>query len=152
MNAVGQGNAAYTAQQMRFLGIPSAAALPENQNQLFYHQACEAKTSVNTDSGLTYNNVSAPRKRSRDDFNQFHPVQSNFAAQQKNGNHLSHLPPLAGDDFLPQIQQYQFEIDSIISQHVSIRFNRFLFPYEHLRKKSYLIPNSHQSADEEDKI
>ncbi|KAH6823904.1 hypothetical protein C2S53_013600 [Perilla frutescens var. hirtella] len=66
MNAISQVNGAaagYNAQQMRFLGIPSAAALPENQ---FFHQpaACEAKTSVNTDSGLTYY-IPALRKRSR---------------------------------------------------------------------------------------
>ncbi|KAL1538443.1 RING-type E3 ubiquitin transferase [Salvia divinorum] len=116
MNVMSQGNgvpAAYSAQQMRFLGIPSAAALPENQ---FYHHSaaavCEGKTSVNTDSGVTYNNISAPRKRS---FAQFNAVQ-NFAAppQQKS---LNQLPTLAGDDIMPQIQQYQFEIDAIISQH-----------------------------------
>ncbi|XP_057812125.1 LOW QUALITY PROTEIN: BOI-related E3 ubiquitin-protein ligase 1-like [Salvia miltiorrhiza] len=120
MNAITQGNgaaAAYNAQQMRFLGIPSAEALPENQ---FYHQAaavCEAKTSVNTDSGLTYN-ISAPRKRSRDAFNQFHAVQ-NFAAlpQQQKSSSLNQLPTLAGDDIMPQIHQYQFEIDALISQH-----------------------------------
>lgn len=116
MNSFSQENgaaAAYTAQQMRFLGIPSAAALPESQ---FYHPAavCEAKTSVNTDSGLTYN-ISAPRKRSRDDFSQFHPVQNFAAAPPQKSDSLSH-----GGDLLPQIQQYQFEIDTIISQHVSI--------------------------------
>ncbi|KAH6796111.1 hypothetical protein C2S51_037097 [Perilla frutescens var. frutescens] len=119
MNAIGQvngGAAAYNAQQMRFLGIPSAAALPENQ---LFHQpaACEAKTSVNTDSGLTYN-IPAPRKRSRADaFNQFHAAQNFSAPPPQKSNNLSQLPSLPGDDILPQIQQYQFEIDAIISQH-----------------------------------
>ncbi|KAG6398150.1 hypothetical protein SASPL_139604 [Salvia splendens] len=125
MNVVSQGNgasAAYNAQQMRFLGIPSAAALPENQ---FYHHhsaagLCEAKTSVNTDSGVTYNNISAPRKRS---FAQFNAAQ-NFAALPPQ-KRLNQLPTLAGDEIMPQaqIQQCQFEIDAIISQHTKkIRF------------------------------
>ena len=121
LNVMSQGNgasAAYNAQQMRFLGIPSAAALPENQ---FYHHnhhsaagMSQAKTSVNTDSGVTYNNISAPRKRS---FAQFNAVQ-NFAPQKR----LNQLPTLAGEEIMPQaqIQQYQFEIDAIISQHVRV--------------------------------
>ncbi|XP_042031281.1 BOI-related E3 ubiquitin-protein ligase 1-like [Salvia splendens] len=92
------------AYNSQFLGVPSAAALPENQ---FYYPSAAAKTSVNTDSGVTYNNIAAPaRKRSRDadSFNQF----QNFAAQKAT---------LAGDEIMPGIQQYQYEIDAIISQH-----------------------------------
>lgn len=121
LNPLNQGNtgSTYNMQQMRFLGIPAAAALPENQS--FYQpvmcDSVQAKTSVNTDSGLTYN-VSAPRKRSRDSYNQLYAV-PNFTAPQKN-NSISQLPSFAGEDTLPQIQQYQFEIDAIISQHVCI--------------------------------
>ncbi|KAL1537579.1 RING-type E3 ubiquitin transferase [Salvia divinorum] len=89
---------AYNAQ---FLGVPCAAALPENQ---FCYASAAGKTSVNTDSGVTYNNniVAAPtRKRSRD---------ASVAA-------FDRKVILAGDEIVPGIQQYQYEIDAIISQH-----------------------------------
>ncbi|KAL8033913.1 hypothetical protein ABFX02_13G187200 [Erythranthe guttata] len=102
-------NSAYNQQQMRFVGVP----LPENQSyyQTAVCDSVQAKTSVNTDSGLTYN-VSAPhRKRSRDSIN--HQVYAS-SPNYKN-NSVSQFA--AGENILPQIQQYQSEIDAIISQH-----------------------------------
>lgn len=113
-NVGGGGTAAYNSQQqqMRFHGFHSVAELPENQ--AFYQSAVcdsvQAKTSVNTESGLTYNIPVAPRKRSRDCFNQLYAAAPNFPAQQK----------FAGEDMLPQIQQYQLEMNTIINQHVRI--------------------------------
>ncbi|KAL0398143.1 UNVERIFIED_CONTAM: BOI-related E3 ubiquitin-protein ligase 1 [Sesamum radiatum] len=107
---------AYNSQQMRFLGIPFPAALPENQS-LYQPVVCDsvqAKTSVNTDSGLTYN-IPAPRKRSRDSVHQLYATH-NYPAPQKN-NCVPQFPSFPGEDVLPQIQQYQLEIDTIISQH-----------------------------------
>lgn len=118
MNPANQGpvGSAYNPQQMRFLGIPFPAALPENHS-LYQPVVCDsvqAKTSVNTDSGLTYN-IPAPRKRSRDSVNQLYAT-SNYPAPQKN-NCAPQFPSFPGEDGLPQIQQYQLEIDTIISQH-----------------------------------
>ncbi|KAL7089663.1 hypothetical protein ACP275_13G197900 [Erythranthe tilingii] len=107
-------NSAYNPQQMRFVGIP----LPENQSyyQTAVCDSVQAKTSVNTDSGLTYN-VSAPnRKRSRDSINhQVYAASPNYHAPPKTNNTVSQFA--AGENIMPQIQQYQSEIDAIISQH-----------------------------------
>ncbi|KAK6150207.1 hypothetical protein DH2020_017732 [Rehmannia glutinosa] len=106
----GTGGSGYNLQPMRFLGVPFAAALPENQS--FYQAAMcdsvQAKTSVNTDSGLTYN-IPASRKRSRDSINQLYATEKNSS--------VSQFPCFGGEDILPQIQNYQLEIDAIISQH-----------------------------------
>ncbi|KAM3361629.1 BOI-related E3 ubiquitin-protein ligase 1 [Capsicum galapagoense] len=88
---------------------------PENSFLPFQHSlmcdSVQPKTSVNTDSGLTFNlpptatataNAAASRKRSRDSFNQFNTC--NTAA-------------FVGDDVLPLLQQYQCDIDRIISLH-----------------------------------
>ncbi|KAJ8549235.1 hypothetical protein K7X08_032942 [Anisodus acutangulus] len=73
----------------------------------------QPKTSVNTDSDLTFNlpptnnvtaNVAATRKRSRDSFNQFNTCNYNTTS-------------FVGDDVLPLLQQYQCDIDRIISLH-----------------------------------
>ncbi|XP_004231579.2 BOI-related E3 ubiquitin-protein ligase 1 [Solanum lycopersicum] len=75
------------------------------------------KTSVNTESGLTFhlptNDVVAPRKRSRDSFT------PSFSTPHKHCNGLSQIPSLSfvGDDVLPLVQQYQLDINSIISHH-----------------------------------
>ncbi|PIN00347.1 putative E3 ubiquitin ligase [Handroanthus impetiginosus] len=117
LNPINQGSvsSAYSSQQ-RLLGIPFAGTLPENQ--LFYQSAvCDttpAKTSVNADSGLTYN-ISASRKRSRESVDQLYAT-TNFPLLQKNNN-VSQVESFAGQDILPQFQQYQLEIDAIISQH-----------------------------------
>lgn len=96
--------------------VPLAAALPESVYPLHPSLVCDsvqAKTSINTDSGLTYNLQQVPRKRSRDSFNQF--IASPVAAPQK----TTQIPSFFGDDVLPIIQQYQVEIDRIVSHHVS---------------------------------
>ncbi|KAL6502210.1 hypothetical protein OROHE_024803 [Orobanche hederae] len=116
-------NPAYSnSQPMCFAGLPlGGASLPENRS--FYQSpaaaACDsvvqAKTSVNTDSGLTYN-IPAPRKRSRDSTNQLYAV-PNFPAPEKHSS-VSQLPCfVAGEYILPHVQQYQMEVDAIISQH-----------------------------------
>ncbi|KAL3616741.1 hypothetical protein CASFOL_039135 [Castilleja foliolosa] len=102
MNLTNQVDANFTAynppQQMRFLTVP------ENNQSFYQTVACETKTSVNTDSGLTYNS----RKRTRDHLN--YPAPENYSS-------FSQFPAYAGEDILPQLNQYQIEIDAIISQH-----------------------------------
>ncbi|MCD7448328.1 hypothetical protein HAX54_040772 [Datura stramonium] len=92
---------------------------PENSFLPFHHSlmcdSVQPKTSVNTDSGLTFNlpptanpsaanaaAAAATRKRSRDSFNQFNACNSTS---------------FVGDDVLPLLQQYQCDIDRIISHH-----------------------------------
>ncbi|CAA0832239.1 BOI-related E3 ubiquitin-protein ligase 1 [Striga hermonthica] len=91
---------------MGFVGGPVGASLPEYQ-LLYRPAACnslQAKTSANTDSGLTCN-VPVSRKRQRDD-----------SLSHLYGNRLP--PSLAtGEDLMPQLHQCQLEIDAIISQH-----------------------------------
>ncbi|XP_016507410.1 putative BOI-related E3 ubiquitin-protein ligase 3 [Nicotiana tabacum] len=96
----------------------SALPLPTQENSSFlpFHHSlmCDSvqpKTSVNTDSGLTFNlpptananavNIAATRKRSRDSFNTCNNTTASFV----------------GDDVLPLLQQYQLDIDRIISHH-----------------------------------
>ncbi|MCE2055185.1 protein binding zinc ion binding [Datura stramonium] len=77
----------------------------------------QPKTSVNTDSGLTFNlptNDVAPRKRSRDSFNHHF---TSFSTPQKPCTGLSQIPSFVGDDVSPLVQQYQLDINSIISHH-----------------------------------
>ncbi|KAL6561864.1 hypothetical protein OROGR_002871 [Orobanche gracilis] len=126
VNHTNQGNAVNSAysnsQPMCFIGLPlGGASLPENRS--FYQSpaavACDsvvqAKTSVNTDSGLTHN-IPAPRKRSRDSTNQLYAI-PNYPAPEKQSS-VSQLPCfVAGEYILPQVQQYQMEVDAIISQH-----------------------------------
>lgn len=79
------------------------------------------------ESGLTFNLptndiVVAPRKRSRDSFNDhFTPSNTSFSTPHKPCNGLSQTPSFVGDDVLPLVQQYQLDINSIISHHVSLR-------------------------------
>ncbi|XP_059297252.1 BOI-related E3 ubiquitin-protein ligase 1-like [Lycium ferocissimum] len=85
-------------------------AMPENF--LPIHQTMvQPKTSVNTDSGLTFNppinDQVASRKRSRDSFNNH--FTTSFSIPQK--------PSFVGDDVLPLVQQYQLDINSIICHH-----------------------------------
>ncbi|KAK4360387.1 hypothetical protein RND71_019339 [Anisodus tanguticus] len=90
-------------------------AMPENYLQI--HQTLvQPKTSVNSDSGLTLNlpindhHVAPSRKRSRDSFNHhFTTCNTYFSAPQK--------PLFVSDDVLPLVQQYQLDINSIISHH-----------------------------------
>ncbi|CAA3017112.1 Hypothetical predicted protein, partial [Olea europaea subsp. europaea] len=102
--------------QMGSSAVPLASSVPETLlpiYQSFY--SAPAKSSVYTDSGLTYNLPAALRKRSRESMNQLYAT-SNFGAPQKN-NGISQFPCFVGEETLPQIQQYQLEMDSIISQH-----------------------------------
>lgn len=86
-------------------GTMAENLLPFNQSVI------EAKNSMKSESGLTYNNFpSAPRKRSRDSMNEFNRV---IVPQQH-----SHLHDFE-QNFPIQIQQQQLEIDQIIEQHVS---------------------------------
>lgn len=92
---------------------------PENSFLPFNHSlmcdSVQPKTSVNTDSGLSFNlqttvnataaAVAATRKRSRDSFNQLNTCNTTS---------------FVGDDVLPLLQQYQCDIDRMISLHVSI--------------------------------
>ncbi|GMI72984.1 BOI-related gene 1 [Hibiscus trionum] len=75
-----------------------------------------AKTSINkADSGLSYNMnipVSAPRKRSRDSFNNGF---DSYSVPQK--NKLSGVSSVLDNDILSQIQQQQQDIDRFISDH-----------------------------------
>lgn len=112
----GKIGSAYSSQQMRSLGIPYATASPENQS-LYLPVVCDSaqpKTSLNTNSGLTYN-ISVSRKRSRDSLSQMYAT-PNFPATPKD-NSASQFTSFTGEDILPQIQQYQLEIDALISQH-----------------------------------
>ncbi|KAK6796408.1 hypothetical protein RDI58_004109 [Solanum bulbocastanum] len=91
----------------------SSGLLPMPENYLPIQ--IQPKTSVNTESGLTFNlptnDVVAPRKRSRDSFT------PSFSTPQKPCNGLSQIPSFVGDDVLPLVQQYQLDINSIISHH-----------------------------------
>ncbi|XP_055804172.1 BOI-related E3 ubiquitin-protein ligase 1-like isoform X2 [Solanum dulcamara] len=75
------------------------------------------------ESGLTFNLptndiVVAPRKRSRDSFNDhFTPSNTSFSTPHKPCNGLSQTPSFVGDEVLPLVQQYQLDINSIISHH-----------------------------------
>ncbi|XP_051126000.1 BOI-related E3 ubiquitin-protein ligase 1-like [Andrographis paniculata] len=120
LNSSNQANfgSAFNSQQMRCLGIPLPVALPENQS--FYpavlcDSAAQAKTSVNTDSGLTCN-ISASRKRPRDSSVNLQYATQNFPAAPKDES-VSQFPSFGDEDVLPQFLQHQLEIDAIITQH-----------------------------------
>ncbi|CAH9076260.1 unnamed protein product [Cuscuta epithymum] len=96
------------------LNLP-AAALPGRAYALhpsLLSDSVQAKTSMNADSCLTYNlQQQLPKKRSRDSL---HP--SPAAVPQK--PNLHQIPSFFGeDDVLPIVQQYQLDIDSIVSHH-----------------------------------
>ncbi|XP_027155973.1 probable BOI-related E3 ubiquitin-protein ligase 2 [Coffea eugenioides] len=105
-------------------GVPLIPAIAEGLLPLHHPTlACDSvqpKTSMNTDSGLTYN-MPAPRKRPRDSFDQFNNVPANFfvTSQQKNNSNdvVAQFPSFFGEQILPFINQHQLDIDSIISQH-----------------------------------
>lgn len=69
-----------------------------------------AKTSLNTESGLTHNLQQVPKKRPRDSPSLNPPA---AAAPEKR----TQIPSLLGEEILPVIQQYQLEIDTIVSHH-----------------------------------
>lgn len=111
-----QGNDFAYSTQMGSSAVPLPSSMPETLLPMYQSlDSAPAKTSLNTDSGLTYNLPPAPRKRSRESTNQLYAA-CNFGAPQKN-NSISQFPSFVGEEVLPQIQQYQLEIDCIISQH-----------------------------------
>nr|GMD10335.1 BOI-related E3 ubiquitin-protein ligase 1-like [Ipomoea batatas] len=80
-------------------GIPyGSVAMPESflpVNRSLFCENVQGKTSINTDSGLSYNlAMEGSRKRSREE---------QFIA--------------SGEDVTPLLQQYQSEIDRIVSNH-----------------------------------
>nr|GMD09521.1 probable BOI-related E3 ubiquitin-protein ligase 3 [Ipomoea batatas]GME09742.1 probable BOI-related E3 ubiquitin-protein ligase 3 [Ipomoea batatas] len=110
--AQGNGFGFDSGHQMGSGVLPVAGALPESVFPFHPSLVCDsvqAKTSMNTDSGLTYNLQQVPcRKRPRDSFNHFIASPPQKTAQ---------IPSFFGDDVLPIIQQYQIEIDRIVSHH-----------------------------------
>lgn len=91
---------------------PMMTGLPETLlplNQSIVCDSLQPKTSINTDSGLTYN-MPAQRKRSRESFDQLNTLKN--AAKD-----APQFPFFLGERLLPQIQQYQLDIDGIISHH-----------------------------------
>ncbi|KAI5313113.1 hypothetical protein L3X38_042287 [Prunus dulcis] len=110
-----QGNANIYSTQMDS-GLLLSATMPENLLPMYQSPFCEAnKASMNkqAESGLTYNNISAPRKRPRDqlinDFN-------NFSVPQKTKMSVG-ASSFMDQDIAFQIQQQQSEIDRFIAQH-----------------------------------
>lgn len=115
-------------------GVPLVPGMAENLLPMHQSLVCDSvqqKTSMNTDSGLTYNvPAAAPRKRPRDSFDQFNNFPASFFAtshHQKNNNDLSQFPSFVGEQMLPYINQYQLDVDTIISQHVSILISELFF-------------------------
>ncbi|KAF5200092.1 Boi-related e3 ubiquitin-protein ligase [Thalictrum thalictroides] len=75
-------------------------------------------TTMKAESGVTYNNLSssAARKRSRDSFSS-NPLLDYYGSRKlcrNNNNSVSFL----GEDISLQIQQQQFEMDRLITQHM----------------------------------
>lgn len=110
-----QGNANIYSTQMDS-GLLLSTTMPENLLPMYQSPFCEAnKASMNkqAESGLTYNNISAPRKRPRDqlinDFN-------NFSVPQKTKMSVG-ASSFIDQDIAFQIQQQQSEIDRFIAQH-----------------------------------
>ncbi|XP_068320719.1 BOI-related E3 ubiquitin-protein ligase 1-like [Pyrus communis] len=107
-----QGNPNIYSAQMDS-GLLLSTAMPENLLPMYQSPFYDAnKASMNkeaADSGLTYNNISAPRKRPREqlinDFN-------NFSVPQK-----TKISSFLDQDIAFQIQQQQSEIDHFIAQH-----------------------------------
>lgn len=118
-----QANAyAYNAQ------IPSVAnfstAMAENFSPFHQSLLCDsvqAKNSMKADSGLTCN-LPAPRKRSRDSFEQF-----NDSLRTPPKNNPIEFSSFLGEDISFQIQQQQLEIDHIVALHVILRSSLFCF-------------------------
>ncbi|KAK9267122.1 hypothetical protein L1049_009541 [Liquidambar formosana] len=108
-----QGNANIYNTQMES-GFPLARTMPETLLPLYQSVVCDsvpAKTSMKSESGLTYN-LPAPRKRSRDSFDELNA----FNVSQKN-NRTEFSSSFLGEDISFQIQQQQSEIDSVIVDH-----------------------------------
>ncbi|KAM1107764.1 hypothetical protein FF1_004480 [Malus domestica] len=107
-----QGNPNIYSTQMDS-GLLLSTTMPENLLPMYQSPFCDAnKASMNkdaADSGLTYNNISAPRKRPRDQLNNDF---DNFSVPHKNK-----ISSFFDQDIAFQIQQQQSEIDRFIAQH-----------------------------------
>ena len=113
--------------QMGYTGIPlsgtttTTETLQQPPYNSLINDSFPLKAAMKSESGLTYN---IPRKRSRESM-----INSTFLSHtsppqpQKNCSSFSFL----GEDISFQIQQQQFDIDRLISQHVRILFNIQIF-------------------------
>lgn len=97
------GLQAYNQQQMCLPAIP----LPGSHHSFY---STQPKNSINSESGLTCN-IPASRKRSRDSSEELY-AGAHFPASQKS-NGVSFV----GEAILPQIHQYQLEIDAVVTEH-----------------------------------
>ncbi|CAB4307451.1 unnamed protein product [Prunus armeniaca] len=102
-------------------GVATEALLP-TYNSVITDSIMPPKTSttaaMKSDSGLTYNvPISLPRKRSRDSINNISPP---FSYPTAPANYKNSCGPLSflGEDISLRIQQEQFDIDRLISQHM----------------------------------
>lgn len=104
-------------------------------NSLINDSVPPPKTAKKSDSGLTYNlpttTTSFSRKRSRDSAINNNPFLSSYPTSTTTTTTTTTTPihykncgsspfSFLGEDFSFQIQQQQFDIDRLISQHVSI--------------------------------
>lgn len=106
-------------------GVATEALLP-TYNSVITDSIMPPKTSTTTamksDSGLTYNvPISLPRKRSRDSINNISPP---FSYPTAPANYKNSCGPFSflGEDISLRIQQEQFDIDRLISQHVRTKY------------------------------
>lgn len=101
-------------------GTTTETMLPAAYNSLM-NDSIPQKAAIKSESGLTYNiPIPISRKRSRDSMINpslsFLSHHQNTPQPQKNCGSFSFL----GEDISFQIQQHQFDIDRLISQHVRI--------------------------------
>lgn len=126
MNPV-QGNASmYNAQigygePLMTGGCVATEALLPTFNSVM-NDSCSMLPKTTSDSGLTYNvpiSTSAPRKRSRVD--SINPSFFSYPTAPTSYKNNSCAAPFSflGEDISLQIQQQQFDVDRLISQHVS---------------------------------
>lgn len=83
-----------------------ATPMPESLLPFYQNVVCDEKTSMRTDSGLTYN-FPEPRKRQRNSIHSY-----SVPNQKING-----LPEFVDRDMFLQMQQQQSDIDSFIAEH-----------------------------------
>lgn len=116
MNPI-EGNANLYNIQMGY-GIPLSGTIT-NETLLpaynsFIDDSVPPKTVKKSDSGLTYNVPTLPRKRTRESLHPF--LNYSTPPTSKNCSNFSFL----GEDISFQIQQQQFDVDRLISEHVRI--------------------------------
>lgn len=105
-------------------GVITADALLPSYNSPINDPPKTAKKS--SDSGLTYTVNPTPysRKRTRDSINPLlsYPISTTAQTMNKNCSSLSPFSFL-GEDISLHLQQQQFDLDRLVSQHVSIYSN-----------------------------